>query len=397
MDETVLRMNEWIDANKEELWCMGDSIFDHPETGTEEVYASGLLEDWLENHGFFVERGLGTLPTAFRAVYQNGTGGPSIGLLCEYDALPGIGHACGHHLQGPCIVAAANAIKEAGIQAPFKLVVYGTPAEENLSGKITMIQDGFFQDIDIALMMHGSPTTTCDIKSMANYHIDVRFKGKSAHAAINPDLGRSALDALLLAFQGVEFLREHVKEDTRMHYAVTDTYGIPANVVPDRVQGSFILRSYNTYTLEKVYKRFENIIKGAALMTDTEYEIIVLSKMASKIPVLQLNQVLLQCAKEINAPGFSEEPRKKTGSTDFGNVMQMVPGSCIRVCFVSKNAASHSQEFLDNGKAETGHNAILYGAKILADASYKLITKPDLMTAIQKEFVERKNQLEQGA
>lgn len=397
MDGDKQTMYETIDAMKQELWRMGDDIFDHPEVGTKEVYASALLEDWLEEYGFAVERGLGSLPTAFRAVYEQGTGGPSIGLLCEYDALPGIGHACGHHLQGPCIIAAANAVKEAGLRAPFKLVVYGTPAEENLSGKITMIQDGCFQDIDVALMMHGSPTTTCDVKSMANYHVDVHFKGTSAHAAINPDLGRSALDALLLTFQGVEFLREHVREDTRMHYTVTDTYGLPANVVPDRAQGSFILRSYNTYTLEEIFKRFENIVRGAALMTDTEAEIIVRSRMASKIPVLQLNQVLLRCAKEINAPGFSEAPREKTGSTDLGNVMQMMPGSCIRVCFVPKDAASHSQQFLDNGKAETGHNAIIVGAKVLAGTCCELIEKPELMEAIQKEFKERKAQLEQEA
>lgn len=397
MDEVKQRMYTTIDAIKEQLWQMGDDIFDHPEVGTQEVYASTLLEDWLEAHGFTVERGLGNLPTAFRAVYQKGTGGPSIGLLCEYDALPGVGHACGHHLQGPCIIAAANAVKEANLQDPFRLVVYGTPAEENLSGKITMIRDGCFRDIDVALMMHGSPTTTCDVKSMANYHVDVRFHGTSAHAAINPDLGRSALDALLLTFQGVEFLREHVGEDTRMHYTVSDTYGLPANVVPDRVQGCFILRSYNTYALEKIFHRFENIVRGAALMTDTKEEIIVRSQMAGKIPVLQLNQVLLNCAREIDAPGFSEEPRKKTGSTDLANVMQMMPGSCIRVCFVPKNAASHSQEFLSNGKAETGHNAIIVGAKILAGACYELISKPELMAAIQKEFQERKAQMEQEA
>ena len=117
------------------------------------------------------------MPTAFRAVYEQGTGGPSIGLLTEYDALAGIGHACGHHLQGPCILAAANAVLRAGIEKPFKLVVYGTPAEETLGGKINMVQEGYFRDIDVALMMHGSPTTTCDVKSMANYSLDVTFFG----------------------------------------------------------------------------------------------------------------------------------------------------------------------------------------------------------------------------
>ena len=394
MDAVQQQMNEVIEGMKSELWSMSDDIFDHPELGTKEFYASQLLEDWLEKHGFTVERGLGSLPTAFRAVYEQGTGGPSIGLLCEYDALPGVGHACGHNLQGPCIVAAANAIRQAKINEPFKLVVYGTPAEENLAGKITMLKEGYFQDIDVALMMHGSPTTTCDVRSMANYHVDVVFEGKSAHAAINPDKGRSALDALLLTFQGVEYLREHVREDTRMHYTVSDTYGIPANVIPAKAKGSFILRSYNTYILDDVFRRFQNIVHGAELMTDTKAEIIVHSQMASKIPVLRLNQLLLDCAAEVGAPRISE-PRKKPGSTDLANVMQIVPGSCIRVAFVPENAASHSQEFLDNGKAETGHAAIVYGAKVLADACYELIVKPALMAEIQEEFKERRENLKQ--
>ena len=394
MDSVKEKMNAQIDGMKEELWMMSDSIFDHPELGTQEYYASKLLEDWLEKHGFQVERGLGSLPTAFRAVYDNGNGGPSIGLLCEYDAIPGVGHACGHHLQGPCIVAAANAVKNAGLEKPFKLVVYGTPAEENLAGKITMLKEGCFQDVDVVLMMHGSPTTTCDVRSMANCHVDVIFEGKSAHAAINPDKGRSALDALLLVFQGVEFLREHVREDTRIHYTVSDTYGIPANVVPAKAKGSFILRSYNTCVLEDVIKRFQDIVHGAELMTDTKAEIQIQSKMASKIPVLRLNQLLLDCSAEVGAPRISE-PRKKPGSTDLANVMQQKPGSCIRVAFVPPNAASHSQEFLDNGKTEDGHNAILYGAKILADATYEMIQKPELMEEIQQEFRERKEQLRQ--
>lgn len=394
MDATKQKMNSTIDSVKQELWKMSDDIFDHPELGTKEYYSSGLLEDWLEDHGFAVERGLGSLPTAFRGIYRNGEGGPSIGLLCEYDALPGLGHACGHHLQGPCILAAASAIREAGIQEPFQIVVYGTPAEENLAGKITMLDEGYFQDIDVALMMHGSPTTTCDIKSMANFHLEVTFHGISSHAAINPDQGRSAMDGLLLAFQGVEFLREHVKEDVRMHYTVSDTCNIPANVVPNKAVGSFVLRSYNVLVLQDVYKRFEQVIQGAALMSGTTAEITIRKKMANKIPALRLNQVLVECAQEVGAPRISP-PRQRTGSTDLGNVMQRIPGSCIRVAFVPEKAAAHSQEFLDHGKAESGHNAILYGAKVLADASYDLITKPALMKEIQEEYLLQKEKQNQ--
>ena len=396
MDEIKSLMDQSIDNIREELWALGDSIYDNPEVALHEVFASTLLEDWLEQHGFNVTRGLGTMSTAFRATYENGAGGPSIGLLCEYDALPRLGHACGHHLQGPCIIAAANAIKNANIDKPYKLVIYGTPAEENLAGKITMLEEGCFRDIDVALMMHGSPTTTCDIKSMANYHIDVVFEGKSSHAAINPDKGRSALDALLLTFQGIEFLREHVPEDSRMHYTVADTYNIPANVVPDKAKGSFILRSFNMYTLENIFSRFERIVHGAAEMTETMATIKVQSHMAAKIPVLSLNKLLIDCAEEIGAPRISG-PRKKPGSTDFANVMEIVPGSCIRVAFVPENAASHSQEILANGKAETGHNAIIYGAKVLANAAYEMIKDDSLLAEIKDEFIRNKNKMKEEA
>lgn len=392
MDVMKEKMNAIIDSMKQELWDMGDAIFDHPEIALEEVYASGLLEDWLEGHGFAVERGLGSMATAFRAVYEQGEGGPSIGLLCEYDALPGMGHACGHHLQGPCIAAAANAVIKAGISEPFKLVVYGTPAEEKMAGKVTMIEEGCFKDIDVALMMHGSPTTTCDIKSMANYHVEVTFHGVSAHAAINPDKGRSALDGLILAFQGVEFLREHVKDDVRMHYTVQSTYNIPANVVSSEAVGSFVLRSYNSAALDEVYKRFEKIIQGAALMTETTAEIKVLNRMASKIPALKLNDEIIKCAREVGAPRISP-PREKTGSTDLANVMELIPGSCIRVMFVPEKAAAHSQEYLDNGKTESGHNAIIYGAKVLAGVSYDLITVPGLMKEIQEDYEKQKQKM----
>lgn len=385
-----------IDSMKHELWDMGDDIFDHPEVALKEYHASEILENWLEEHGFKVERGLGSMDTAFRAIYEQGEGGPSIGLLCEYDALPGMGHACGHHLQGPSIIAAANAVIQAEIKSPFKLIVYGTPAEEHMAGKVKMLDEGCFRDIDVALMMHGSPTTTCDIKSMANYHVEVTFRGISAHAAINPDKGRSALDGLILAFQGVEFLREHVKEEVRMHYTVQSSCDIPANVVSSKAVGSFILRSYNMMTLDSVFERFQKVIQGAALMTETTAEIKVINRMASKIPALKLNEEIIRCAYEVGAPRISP-PRERTGSTDFANVMELIPGSCIRVMFVPEKAAAHSQEYLDNGKSESGHTSIIYGAKILAAVCYDLITVPGLLKEIQEDYaIQRKKMIEEA-
>ena len=378
-----------IDGIRNEMTAMADDIFDHPEIGLEEFHAQKVLTDWLEKEGFAVERGVAGVETAFKAVYRQGEGGPNIGLLCEYDALPGIGHACGHHMQGPSILAAAKALKDAEIREPYTITVYGTPAEESVSGKIRMIQNGCtFEELDAALMMHGGPATQVDVKSLANSKYKVIFHGVSAHAAIKPEKGRSALDALILAFQGIEFLREHVNSDVKIHYTVVNCGGTPANVVPAYAEASVYVRSYNRAYLDTVCKRFEKVLKGAAMMTETEVEIIEEKKVDNKIPVLTLNDLVMKQAEEIHAPQIAPA-REKTGSTDFGNVMRRVPGTCARIAFVAPGAAAHSQEYIEAGKTEAAHDAVIYGAKILAGTALELIENSELLKQAKEEF--RKN------
>lgn len=378
-----------IDGIRNEMTAMADDIFDHPEIGLEEFHAQKVLTDWLEKEGFAVERGVAGVETAFKAVYRHGEGGPNIGLLCEYDALPGIGHACGHHMQGPSILAAAKALKDAEIKEPYTITVYGTPAEESVSGKIRMIQNGCtFEELDVALMMHGGPATQVDVKSLANSKYKVIFHGVSAHAAIKPEKGRSALDALILAFQGIEFLREHVNSDVKIHYTVVNCGGTPANVVPAYAEASVYVRSYNRAYLDTVCRRFEKVLKGAAMMTETEVEIIEEKKVDNKIPVLTLNDLVMKQAEEIHAPQIAPA-REKTGSTDFGNVMRRVPGTCARIAFVAPGAAAHSQEYIEAGKTEAAHDAVIYGAKILAGTALELIEDPELLKQAKEEF--RKN------
>ena len=380
-------INKKIDQIKPKLLNIADEIFDNPEIGLQEYKSSKLLTDYLEEEGFEIEHGLAGFKTSFKAVYEQGKGGPSIGLLCEYDAIEGIGHACGHHMQGPSILGAAIALKETLKEKSFKIVVYGTPAEETIGAKIHMIKDGQFQDIDVALMMHASPTTTTDIKSLAMSNFDIKFHGTSAHAALAPEKGRSALDGLLLLFQGIEFMREHVKEDTRMHYTITNGGG-PANVVPKLAEAKFSLRSYDRNYLNTVIERFKKIVEGAALMTETTCEIIETKSLDNKIPVLKLNEVLMANATAVDAPRITP-PREKTGSSDFGNVMFQVPGSCIRVAFVPMGTSSHSEEYIAAGKKLEAHQATILAAKIIANSSYDLIENPELLKEIKKEF--RKN------
>lgn len=385
------KLFEYIDQLRPEAEKMADDIFDRPELAKEEYFASKLLEDYLEENNFRVTRGLGRLKTAFRAEYISGGGnGIRIGLLCEYDALEKLGHGCGHHMQGPCICAAAVALKAVlGGTCDFQLIVYGTPAEEGGGGKIIMLQDGYLKDIDVALMMHGSPMTCVDVRSMANASFKVVFSGKSAHAALKPEDGRSAFDALILSFNGLEFLREHIREDSRIHYTVAELPG-PSNVVPSRAVGSLSVRSYNSaYLHEELIPRVKDVMRGAAIMTGTTCEVTQGSGLEAKIPVLKLNDLVMDNARLVNAPNI-QEPRKKTGSSDFGNVMYELPGCCIRIAFVPDGTSSHTQTFVDYGKSTEAHAAIAYAAKILAGTSYDLISQPEVAREIQEEFERNK-------
>lgn len=232
-------------------------------------------------------------------------------------------------MQGPCICATAIALKEAGFENPFQLVVYGTPAEETRSAKVSMWESGYFRDMDVALMMHGGPDTCVDEKSLALTNYLVVFKGQGAHAALAPEKGRSALDALLLAFNGMEFLREHVREDTRMHYTIKETPG-PTNVVPARAVGEFSLRSYSREVLNDVCRRFEQIIQGAALMADVEYEITKEKSLDNKVPCYPLNEIIMDNAAACGAPrsgsGPEEDGQHRLRQRDQPHARLLYPG-----------------------------------------------------------------------
>ena len=360
-----------IDVRKEELLRIADYICDNPEVGLKEYKASVFLSEYLRQNGFSVELGVGGLDTAFRAVWENGTGGPSIGFLCEYDALEGIGHGCGHHLQGPSVVGAAVALRETlSPEQACTIVIYGTPAEETEGGKIIMLENGCFRDIDIAMMMHASSSGTgVDLRTLALSTLAVEYRGKSAHAAIHPEDGRSALDALLLAFHGIECLREHVPDDVRVHYAITDG-GMPANAVPAHAAAQIIARSYDRVALENVLARIKKILDGAGLMTETEYTLKRGRHIDNSIPVPELNALLMKNAELAGAPKLAP-PRQKTGSTDFGNVCYVIPGACIRVSSDGDiPVPGHSREAAAQGKSKENHDAVLYAGKILAATAY---------------------------
>ena len=203
IDERICAAAE---RKSEELFLLACDIFDHPETGLKEYYASERLVSFLREKGFTVETGIAGLPTAFRAVWENASGGPRIGFLLEYDALPGLGHACAHHLQPAAVIGAALALREALPDYPFRLVLYGTPDEEGRGGKIRMAEEGCFTDVDLMFAHHAAATTKTFYKNKALQSAGIIFHGTSAHAANAPEKGRSALDAMMLTFHALEIM-----------------------------------------------------------------------------------------------------------------------------------------------------------------------------------------------
>ena len=385
----VAHVRKALSPYQADLIKLSDYIHELAELPGEEYKSAEALTEYLSAHGFTVESGIADLPTAFRAVYEQGTGGTSFGFLAEYDALEKIGHGCGHHMQGPSVIGAALALKDLAGTTPLKIVIYGTPAEEAFGGKIVMQEKGYFTDIDVALMMHAADTTSVDVKCMAMENYIVTFHGKASHAAMTPEEGRSAFDAVLLSFNGIEFLREHVKEDTRIHYTVRDAGGAP-NVVPDTAVAEYTLRSYSTDYLESIVTRFKNILKGAALMTDTTFTLKRDLPFKAKIPCHTLNDLVMRQAVASGAPQIAP-PREKTGSTDFGNVMYEVPGTCIRCAFVDPGVAAHSTEYVSAGTTERGHKALLSGSVILGAACVAMLDHPEYLATITEEFNANKN------
>lgn len=369
---------------------ISDFIHDNPELGNREFNAHKRLTEVLEQNGFQVEKEVLGMQTAFRATYSTGEGGPRIGLLCEYDALPELGHGCAHNMQGPAIIGAALGVIKTLKDIPVTFIIYGTPAEETTSGKLPMAKEGLFDSLDVAIMMHGSDTTTVDGKSLAVNLVDFVFEGKAAHAAIAPEKGISALDAVLMMFNGIEYLREHVRTDVRIHGIITDG-GKAANIVPERAAAQFYIRANDRPYLNSVVERVYNVARGAALSTGARLTINEVKAYDNKFNVSSLNQVLLANAQTAAAK-YIAPPREKTGSTDFSCVTYRVPGACLRVHFVPPGTSSHTMEYAIAAKSEAGHEAVISAAKAIAATCFDLVSDGELLKKVKDEFNAAKNE-----
>ena len=370
-----------VEANSAELFAMACDIFDHPECGREEVYASNLLTNFLEEKGFTVERGIGGLETAFRATWEQGSGGPSIGFMMEYDALRDLGHACGHHLQGPTCIGAALALREVA-KEPFKLVLYGTPDEESRGGKIDMVNNGCFRDIDVIFSHHTKSNTCVSQGSMALAPHQVTFHGTPAHAAVAPWEGRSALDALMLAFHGLEIMREHVKDGCRIQYTILERTG-PTNIIHAQARAHITLRSGDRFYLEEMQQRLVDILKGACQMTGTTFELTHLPVYWNMIRIEALSDKALAIAEELGVEKIAYNDQSLFGSTDVGNVSWVVPNLNLNTYY--GDYSEHTEEYLNNGKTEKALASMLSGSKIFGLTALELLQNPAFFAEVKAE------------
>lgn len=376
---------EEIHALKEQLCEISDYILSNPELGNQEFKAVEKLTSFLKSKGFSVETNLIGKPTAFKAVYESKKPGPSVAFLCEYDALPEIGHGCGHNMIGTMSCGAAAGLSKVLDETGGRIVVLGTPAEETDGAKVEMAKKGIFEGIDAAMILHPEDKTYESGDSLAMDALQFDFKGKTSHAASSPHEGINALDAVILTFNGINALRQHVTPDVRIHGIVKEG-GKAANIVPDRAVAQFYIRAGKKDYLREVTEKVKNIARGAALMTGASLEIsnyeISYDDMNTNMNMSKAFNENLKLAgvKEINARRFSY------GSLDMGNVSHVVPAIHPYISISDTSLVGHTAEFRDATRTEKAHDSLVKGACALALTGYDIITDKELLERIKEEF-----------
>jgi amidohydrolase len=373
-----------VEAQRRQLRNLSLKIHSHPELGFQEVKAAGWLAQYLEKNGFSVERGICELETAFRGSY--GEGRPAIALLAEYDALPQLGHACGHNLIAGGSVGAAVAARAAIDRFGGSVQVIGTPAEELYGGKVTMVERGVFDSLDAAMMVHPGSHNGAVTPTLACIALEVEFFGHSSHAAGHPEAGINALEAMLLSFTATNSLRQHIKDKARIHGIITDG-GEAANVVPAHSAGNFLVRAEDDAYLDELKERVIDCFVGGATATGARLEYrwgeIRYAPMRNN---LTLARLFRQNMQSIGRRMPLSDPERSFGSTDMGNVSQVVPGIHPGVAIAPPEVVNHSPEFALAAASETGINGMIDAAKAMAMTIVDLVASPETMTKVKREF-----------
>lgn len=405
--EYLEELRPYVEEVEEELLDTSHRIHEKPEIRFEEEFASGLLSSKLEEHGFFVERGVAGLPTAFSATASSletiagepssgpdgepdGDEVPTIAVFCEYDALEGLGHGCGHNIIASAGLGAAIAVKrwlEDHPEVPGRVVALGSPGEEGGGGKAYMIEAGCLEGVDAALMIHPAGENRGAKEFLARVALEVTFTGKPAHAAAAPYEGVNALDAANLALVAIGLLRQQLRPDSRVHAIITDGGQAP-NIIPEWSALRMYVRSPdNDYLKDRLLPAVENCVRGAALATGAEVEI---TRPAPAYESLRINAPLARLS-EANLRALGREVAASdsggSGSTDMGNVSQVVPSSHPYIELVP-GVALHTEETTEAAASAAGDKTVIDGALEIAMTAVELFHRPEVLAAVKDGFEE---------
>ena len=395
--------NSVIEASKTALFDLSKDVHAHPELNYEEYYSSNALAGFLEQRDFNVERGIGGVETAFRASIPGGAGnGPTIAVLAEYDALPEIGHGCGHNLIAMAAMGAALGLQANAPNLPGRIEIIGTPAEEGGGGKIRLLEAGVFDGVDATLSSHPFSNRTIvpavsprgESWSLAMVGYRYMYHGRAAHAAAAPEAGINALNAVIHLFTGIDALRQHLRDDVRIHGVITDG-GTAPNVVPEFAAANFMLRSRSgQYLSDEAVGKVRQVAEGAAAMTGARLEVEEFYPFYENVqPNLTLAQAV---GANLQALGVRlDEPiagRPGSGaSTDFGNVSQAMPAYELRYAVSETPVASHTRDMCETAITDYALSSALQVAKALSLTAADLLKDATLVEAAKTEYADRSN------
>ena len=377
-----------IDEMSDALISASHGIHAKPELAFEEHFAHGLLTDRVEEAGLPVERSACGLDTAFISSF--GDTGVEVGILSEYDALPGIGHACGHNIIATSGLGAVLALSKLGAALPGRVRYLGTPAEEAGGGKEIMAQHGAFDGLDAAMMVHPAGVNLVTMPSVAMNEVRVTFTGKAAHASAMPFAGVNALDALVSSYQSIAQLRQHIRQNERIH-GIFNEAGLAPNIVPDRAVGTFYVRAADGMALADLKKRVKNCFEAGALASGCELEI--QWALGDYLEIKDCWPIAERYKANAESLGRSFFPLEKmpttgAGSTDMGNVSHRVPSIHPMISCAPPHVVIHNPEFAKYAGSETGDAAVLDGAKALAMTAIDVMTDDQLMSDARDQFAE---------
>ena len=377
-----------IETQGRQLHTLSMKIHSNPELGFHEEKAANWLTRYLEENGFSIERGICGLPTAFRASY--GVGKPAIAILAEYDALPKLGHACGHNIIATCAIGAGVASKLAIGQFGGSILVIGTPAEELYGGKAIMANRGAFDSLDIAMMVHPGTRDAATTHALACQNLEIEFFGKEAHAAAHPEAGINALEAMILSFNAIDALRQHIKEKARIHGIITDGGEAP-NIVPAHTAATFLVRAEDDEYLDILKEKVLNCFAGAAAATGAELKYkwadVRYAAMRNNMTLARLFRKNMQ---SLGRPIPLGDNSKWSGSTDVGNVSRLVPTIQPMVGIASKDVLIHTPQFAAAAATKEALRSLLDAAKAMAMTAADLLADPKTIAGLRAEFQKSK-------